>query len=137
MRIVAAVALYGIVWPPILIVWSVTDDSSFGGGAGASAGFSAGLDSCGRALSLVALSAITATSSTRRFFTRIMGSLLHADLVQLGLEILTVSTKLVAILLNAAEAKTLHHRPHAPRTVPRSYRQSNQRPLRGVRRRWP
>src|SRR6266581_1622864 len=70
MRIVAAVALYGIVWPPTFIVWSVTDDSSFGGAVGASAGFSAGLDSCARKLIGNALAASKAANITPRFFTR-------------------------------------------------------------------
>ena len=44
---VCAVALYGMVWPLILIEWSVMEDSSFGGAA--SAGFSADFTSfyCG------------------------------------------------------------------------------------------
>src|SRR5215472_8124995 len=145
MRMVAAVALYGIVWPLILIEWSVTEDSSLGGGpAGASAGFSAGLFSCACTVAIGMLINARARRSirgffTRIFFTRIMGSLLEAnrfyDSVRLG--ILTVSTEQKAILFDGAAAKTLHCRLPVQRTVRRNHLQSSRRPLPGVPRHLP
>src|SRR6266436_7150078 len=64
-----------MVWPPILMLCSVTEDSSFGGAAGAvSAGLSAGLASlsCPRAVVAVAAMDKASASSTLRFFTRII-----------------------------------------------------------------
>src|SRR5216684_2540643 len=62
-------------WPPILMLCSVTEDSSFGGAAGlASAGLSAGLASlsCARAVMASAVMDKASAGSTLRFFTRII-----------------------------------------------------------------
>src|SRR5260370_7359104 len=64
-----------MVWLPILILCSVTEDSSFGGAAGAaSAGLSAGLASlsCARAVMAIAVVDKASAGSTLRFFTRII-----------------------------------------------------------------
>src|SRR5207302_647780 len=111
-----------------------TEDSSFGGAAGASGGFSAGLDSCAQAFTALRLNAVSATSSTPTLWLRFIGLSPRSRLVLGSVKpgILTVSTKSATVLFYGAKRETLHHCRAAPRSIPRSYPQSSRRRHRGV-----
>src|SRR6267378_1539777 len=132
-----------MVWPPILMLCSVTEDSSFGGAAGAaSAGLSAGLASlsCARAVMAIAVMDKASASSTLRFFTRII--FLASE--QTGIcdfgeaEILPVSMKPWTILFDGRGAKSLRRPRRIAEKFRRSHRRSNPRQPVGVlhRLRW-
>src|SRR6266436_2235045 len=74
---VCATALYGMVWPAILMEWSVEEDSSLGGGGVGSAGFSfskvlVSFSCACRARGVSASSSVPAIAA--RFILRIIGT---------------------------------------------------------------